>query len=125
VNSIKRTSAAIAAGAHSIDGSSATRYAMTLPKLATPQGSAISSRCPEACQLSCRIQPITDAADVPCADAIDTGHFADGAGNTQIGPIRMFSTKRDNFRIDLPRHFAVSDNDGAKVLSHRFPLEVF
>lgn len=33
VNSIKRIYAAIAAGAHSIDGSSATRYAVTLPKL--------------------------------------------------------------------------------------------
>lgn len=34
VNSIKRVSQAIAAGAHSIDGSSASRYAVSLPKLA-------------------------------------------------------------------------------------------
>lgn len=34
VNSIKRMSLAIASGANSIDGSSASRYAVTLPKLA-------------------------------------------------------------------------------------------
>ncbi len=34
VNSIKRISQAIASGAHSIDGSSASRYAVSLPRLA-------------------------------------------------------------------------------------------
>jgi hypothetical protein len=49
VNSAKRMYQAIAAGAHSVDGSSATRYAVTLPNLsnASRQLDAWSSSSPE------------------------------------------------------------------------------